>query len=54
MILEGDKIFENKSKFKEFNKKELFQISLNSLLKEKIKKKEIINFYDINYEKNEK
>jgi len=32
---------------------ELFQISLNSLLKEKIKKKEIINFYDINYE-NEK
>ena len=29
---------------------ELFQISLNSLLKEKIKKKEIINFYDINYE----
>ena len=32
---------------------ELFKISLNSLLKEKIKKKEIINFYDINYE-NEK
>ena len=29
---------------------ELFQISLNSLLKEKIKKKEIINFYDIKYE----
>ena len=29
---------------------ELFQISLDSLLKEKIKKKEIINFYDINYE----
>ena len=32
---------------------ELFKISLNSLLKEKIKKKEIINFYDISYE-NEK
>ena len=33
---------------------ELFQISLNSLLKEKIKKKEIINLYQNNYEKNKK
>lgn len=32
------------------NEKELFQISLNSLLKEKIKKKEIINYYDLSYE----
>ena len=32
--------------------KEIFQISLSSLLKEKIKKKEILNFYDINYENN--
>ena len=32
------------------NEKELFQISLKSLLKEKIKKKEIINYYDLNYE----
>ena len=31
---------------------EIFQISLSSLLKEKIKKKEILNFYDINYENN--
>ena len=35
------------------NNKELYQVSLNSLIKEKIKKKEIMNYYDINYE-NEK
>lgn len=35
------------------NDKELFQISLNSLVKEKIKKNEITKYYDISY-KNEK
>lgn len=41
------KIIQNLSNL---NNDELFQISINSQLKEKIKKKEIIKYYDISYE----
>ena len=49
-IKEEIKYLKINQNFSNLNNEELFQISLNSLLKEKIKKKEIINYYDINYE----
>ena len=49
-IKEEIKYLKINQNFSNLTNKELFQISLNSLLKEKIKKNEIINFYNIDYE----
>lgn len=48
-VKEEIKFLKINQNFSNLNNKELFQVSLNSLIKEMIKKKEISKFYDIKY-----